>query len=550
MRLTTGLKIGTITIGLMLALVSVLFVAYGRNQRDEAIASEVASARSLILMSEAIRQGMGAKWEKGLFSVEQLRELAKLDDPTLRREKILATVPVVTAWEAAKAKAAEGGFEFRTPRAGARNRDNEPDAQERVALEWLAANPGSSEYSMVDPQINAVRYFRPVRLGQQCLICHGEPATARTLWNRDDGRDVLGYPMEGKKAGDMHGAFEIIKPLAQADAAVRSALLKAAGLALPLLVAAVVAILLLARSITRPLGFAVHAANRLAEGDLTVRMEVRSNDETGQLIEAMQTMVSRLAPVVAEVRGAADTLSSASEEVSATAQHLSQGASAQSAAVEAAASEIVQMREAAAASADKAAANYETANRAALDARDGGDAVSHTVQAMKSIATKIGVVDDIAYQTNLLALNAAIEAARAGEHGKGFAVVAAEVRKLAEHSQAAAQEISQLANDSLKLADRAGQLIGDVVPRIQDAAAVVRDMASAARQQAGSVEHVATAMSRLDETTHHNAAASEELATTAEEVSAQAAQLQQLMEYFKVGESAMNPPQRQAATHV
>jgi methyl-accepting chemotaxis protein len=537
MRLTTGLKIGSVTIGLMLALVGVLFVAYARNQRDEAIAAEVASARSLILMSEAIRQGMGAKWERGLFSVEQLREFAKLPDPALRREKILATVPVVTAWEAAKAKASEGGFQFRTPRAGARNTANEPDAHEREALQWFAQNPQSPEYSVVDAQMNAVRYFRPVRLGQQCMICHGPPESARTLWGRDDGRDVLGYAMEGKKPGDLHGAFEIIKPLTQADASVRAALWKAAGLALPLLAAAVVAILWLTRSITRPLGYAVRAAHRLAEGDLTVRMEVRSRDETGQLIEAMQTMVSRIAPVVAEVRGAADALSSASEEVSATAQGLSHGASEQAASVDAVSSQVVLMRESVSGSAGRAAANHEAAMRAARDAGDGGEAVARTVDAMKSIASKIGIVDDIAYQTNLLALNAAIEAARAGEHGKGFAVVAAEVRKLAERSQVAAQEISDLAHGSVQLAERAGQLIGDVVPRIQDTSVVVSEMADVSRQQAGSVEHIAQAMSQLEDATRHNAASSEELAGTAEEVSAQAVQLQQLVEYFKVNET-------------
>jgi methyl-accepting chemotaxis protein len=383
-----------------------------------------------------------------------------------------------------------------------------------------------------------VRYFRPVHLSQQCMICHGQPETASTLWGRADGSDVLGYPMEGKKPGDLHGAFEIIKPLAEADAAVHTALLQAAALALPLLLIAIVAVLLLARSITRPLGYAVRAANRLAQGDLTVRMEVRSSDETGQLLAAMGSMVARLAPIVGEVRSAADTLSAASEEVSATANSLSHGAHQQASHVEAASASVASMSNSIRQSVGNAESTDGIAARAAKEASEGGEAVRRTVSAMKSIAGKIGIVDDIAYQTNLLALNAAIEAARAGEHGKGFAVVAAEVRKLAERSQVAAREISELANGSVDLAERAGQLIGEIVPRIQDTATLVREMATASRGQAGGVEHISGAMTELNQSTRHNASASEELASTAEEVSAQAVQLQQLMEFFKLDGNA------------
>ncbi len=153
---------------------------------------------------------------------------------------------------------------------------------------------------------------------------------------------------------------------------------------------------------------------------------------------------------------------------------------------------------------------------------------------MKSIAGKIGIIDDIAYQTNLLALNAAIEAARAGEHGKGFAVVAAEVRKLAECSQVAAQEIGQLAGSSVKLAEQAGKLLDEMVPSIKKTSDLVQEIAAASQEQSQGVGQINGAMGQLNKATQQNASASEELAATAEEMGGQAAQLQELMEFFKI----------------
>ncbi|THF65070.1 methyl-accepting chemotaxis protein [Pseudothauera rhizosphaerae] len=301
---------------------------------------------------------------------------------------------------------------------------------------------------------------------------------------------------------------------------------------------------LIARSITRPLGEAVEAANALAEGDLTVRVEARSHDEVGQLLGAMQNMVGKLSQIIGEVRGAADNLSSASEEVSATAQSLSQGASEQAASVEEISSTLEQTTASVNQNTENARVTDGIAAKAASEAADGGGAVKETVDAMKSIAEKIGIIDDIAYQTNLLALNAAIEAARAGEHGKGFAVVAAEVRKLAERSQVAAQEIGELAGSSVKLAEKAGHLLDEMVPSIRKTSDLVQEIASASEEQAGGVTQINQAVGQLSQATQQNASASEELAATAEEMGSQAEQLQALMQFFRITEERFETVRR------
>ena len=286
------------------------------------------------------------------------------------------------------------------------------------------------------------------------------------------------------------------------------------------------------RSITRPINEALNAATRLAEGDLTVKLESNSKDEVGLLMSAMQNMINKLTQIIGEVRTAADNLTNAAGQVSATAQSLSQSSSEQAASVEETTSSMEQMTASISQNTENAKVTDGMASKAAIEAAEGGEAVGKTVEDMKSIASKIGIIDDIAYQTNLLALNAAIEAARAGDHGKGFAVVAAEVRKLAERSQVAAQEIGNLASSSVKQAERAGSLLTEMVPTIRKTSDLVQEIASASSEQSSGVGQINGAMSQLNQATQQNASASEELAATAEEMGSQAEQLQQTMTFF------------------
>ena len=315
--------------------------------------------------------------------------------------------------------------------------------------------------------------------------------------------------------------------------AVRNAIVIAVA---TLLVVALIAGLI-TRVLLRQLGgepdYAADIVNRIASGDLTVQVRLKPGD-TSSLLAAMHTMLGNLARVVTEVNDGAEALASASEEVSATAQSLSQGASEQAAAAEESSAAIEQMSASIAQNTENAKVTDGMAGKAAQEAGEGGDAVRSTVSAMREIARKIGIIDDIAYQTNLLALNAAIEAARAGEHGKGFAVVAAEVRKLAERSQVAAQEIEQVASGSVNLAEKAGALLDTMLPNIKRTSDLVQEITAASEEQSTGASQINAAMSQLSQTTQMNASSSEQLAATAEEMSGQAEQLQSTMAFFKV----------------
>jgi len=280
--------------------------------------------------------------------------------------------------------------------------------------------------------------------------------------------------------------------------------------------------------------YTANVVSQVADGHLNIDIQLKPGDNYS-LLASVANMSKQLADIIGDVRSSADALSSASEEVNATAQSLAKGASVQAASVEETSASMEQMSASISQNSENARITDGMAQKAARDAATGGDAVMNTVEAMQKIAERISVIDDIAYQTNLLALNAAIEAGRAGEHGRGFAVVASEVRKLAERSQVAAQEIGTLALDTVKRAENAGTLLKDMVPAIRKTADLVQEIAAASSEQNAGVAQINGAIGQVSQTLQQNAAASEELSSTSEEMSTQAIRLQESMTYFKLG---------------
>ncbi len=305
-----------------------------------------------------------------------------------------------------------------------------------------------------------------------------------------------------------------------------------------------------ARGFSRPINSLSQIADRIANGDLKVKIDIDKRDEIGDLANSLKVMVGNLTRVVTEVQNAAGQVSVGSEQVNSSSQQMAQGASEQASNVEEVSSSMEQMSSTVKQNADNAQQTASIAQKAAEDAEEGGAAVSQTVNAMKSIAEKINIIEEIARQTNMLALNAAIEAARAGEHGKGFAVVAAEVRKLAERSQSAAKEIGELSVSSVEISEKAGALLGEIVPVIQKTSDLVKEINASSNEQANGIEQVTKAIHQLDQVIQQNASATEEMAATSEELSSQAISMNEQVAFFKLDHHHLyyddeNPKQRQ-----
>jgi methyl-accepting chemotaxis protein len=332
-------------------------------------------------------------------------------------------------------------------------------------------------------------------------------------------------------------------------------------------------ITLITRSITKPLAQAIGLVASVAEGDLTHTVSVSSRDEVGQMLNALNQMVTNLKSLaevavqiskgnlaaraqalsdkdvlgqallrmldslrntVGNVSRATVDLATGSEALSDTSQKLSQGSTEQAAAAEQTTAAMEQMTASVQQTADNARQTGKIAESAATSAKETGDTVAKTVAAIKDIAAKIGIIEEIARKTDLLALNAAVEAARAGEHGKGFAVVASEVRKLAERSQAAAVEISRLSLDGVKTAENAGQMLFKLVPDIRKTAELVQEIAAATGEQSIGASQVNKAIQQLDQVIQQNAGSSEQMAATSAELAGQAEILRTAIGFFRL----------------
>ncbi|MEH3103648.1 MAG: methyl-accepting chemotaxis protein [Sphingomonas phyllosphaerae] len=271
-------------------------------------------------------------------------------------------------------------------------------------------------------------------------------------------------------------------------------------------------------------------------GDLTQRVEIACDGDHDRMKAAINTLVDNLSKFAGDVAAASAQVAAGSQQLSSTAEQVSEGATEQAAAAEEASASMEQMAANIKQNADNAAQTEKIARQSSQDAEQSGQAVQKAVSAMRTIAERIGIVQEIARQTDLLALNAAVEAARAGEHGRGFAVVAAEVRKLAERSQTAAGEISGMSSETVTAAAQAGEMLTKLVPDIRRTAELVAEISAACREQDIGASQINEAIQQLDKVTQTNASASSQISSTSEELAGQAEELEANIAFFRTAE--------------
>jgi methyl-accepting chemotaxis protein len=527
------LRMGTlrrkiVLIGLLPLLVvsGLLFALNYRQTRRNAQDDSAARARAIILTAESVREQMAAKWHLGLFTQEQVSAWAKQG----QLKRVLGAVPVVTAWESAMAKATEGGYEFRVPKFQPRNPKNQPDEIESQALRAMETQQ-LTEYQVVDRAKNAVRYFRPVRLTRECLLCHGDPATSAAIWGNGRGLDPTGTQMENWHEGELRGAFEVVQSLDRADAQASATLRNNAAIVTGLtLLAAGLFFVCVTRAVTNPLRETVAAFDVFAQGDLTHVLSVDGDDEVGQLRRSVNALTERLRGMIARMHGCAEHLGTSSSELASTAGELARGAEVttqQSGTVAAAAEQMAvsmeqmadsshqmsdnvkmvatavdQMTSAIAEVARSAEQAAMVANRASCSVTTSNGKISALGSAADEIGKVIEVIQDIAEQTNLLALNATIEAARAGEAGKGFSVVATEVKELARQTSQATEDIR------LRVEGIQGST-GEAIGALNEIGAVVAEVDQASRTIASAVEQQNATTKEIARNVSHAAAHAE-----------------------------------------
>jgi hypothetical protein len=495
-----GTKIVTVAVGSVFVTATAGLLIERSVIRRQGIELIHDAMRTTLLNAENTRRNFSAMRSARIFDDATLKaEPAGVSD--YKQTRIFRTVPVVAAWDSITDVAAEQGYEFRVPAHSPRNPTNTPNPSEEPILSLLEKDK-LPEYFAVDEKANELVYARPIVLSADCLPCHGDPANSPTR----NGKDMLGFRMEGWRDGDRHGMFLLRSKLGRVDAVVKAGMIQAALWLLPLSLCIGVGVYFLISRIS-----------------------------------------NKLRALIQSISDGSAQVADAAAQISTSSQALAQGATEQAASLEETSSvneQITSLTRSNAANLQSAAEEMDRVDRRVKDSHAALGEMVASMNDIKAssgkIASIIRVIDGIAFQTNILALNAAVEAARAGEAGAGFAVVADEVRNLAQRSAQAARDTAPLIEESIAKSNAGGSKLEQVtaaVNGITESAAKVKTFVDqvnqGSREQARGIEQVSKVIQQMSQVTQSSAANSEEGAAASEELSAQAQSMDSVARHLR-----------------